>query len=188
VTTADLVLTAQSILREKAVREFDEPIQLASGAMSRHFIDGKRGLAQASDLRAACEAIAALVHDAGIEWDAVGGLTLGADHLAVGLAMVTDRQWFFVRKEPKGRGTGQQIEGAVVDASSRVLLVEDITSTGSSMFKAYDIIAETGATIVAATTLIDRGDTATLECQRRGVPYMPLGTYRNFGMDPVVAG
>lgn len=184
-STADLVAAAREILRSKAVFVFDEPIQLASGAMSLHFIDGKKGLAHAPDLRVACEAIAALVADAGIEWDAVGGLTLGADHLAVGVAMVTDRSWFFVRKEAKDRGTGRQIEGATVEAGTRVLLVEDITSSGGSMFKAYDIIAATGAEIVAATTLIDRGDAASEELNRRSTPFFPLGTYRTFDMDPV---
>ena len=183
--TDDLVIQAREILRTKAVRVFDEPIELASGALSRHFVDGKAGLAEAGDLRVACEAIHRLATDAGIVYDVCGGLTLGADHLAVGVAYASDRSWFFVRKEPKGRGTGRQIEGAEVGPGVRVLLVEDVVSTGGSMVKALDVIEATGATVVAAATLIDRGDRASAAFAKRDIPCFTLGTYEDFGMDPV---
>lgn len=179
------VVEAIEILRAKAVREFDEPIQLASGRMSRHFVDGKAGLSRAADLRVACTAIVDLARAAGIDFDAAGGLTLGADHLAVGVAYAADGEWFFVRKEPKDRGTGQQIEGASVGEGVRVLVVEDVVSTGGSMFKAIDVIEATGATVVAASTLLARGDEAAAELERRGIPFLPLSTYADFGMDPV---
>jgi len=184
-STSERVEAAREVLRAKAIREFDEPIQLASGKLSRHFIDGKAGLSRAADLQLACDAIHSLVSDAGIAYDACGGLTLGADHLAVGVAISSGRQWFFVRKEPKGRGTGRQIEGAEVGPGVRVLLVEDVVSTGGSMLKAFDIIQATGAAVVAAATLIDRGDTASAEFDDRGIPYFTLGTYRDFGLEAV---
>ena len=184
-TTEAKVHAAREILRQKAIREFDEPIELASGKMSTLFIDGKAGLAEAADLRVACAAIHALVTDAGLFYDAVGGPTLGADHLAVGCAYASGRSWFFVRKEPKGRGTGRQIEGAEVGEGVKVLLVEDVVSTGGSMIKALDVIDATGAEVVAAATLIDRGDTATAAFADRGIPYFCLGTYVDFGWDPV---
>ncbi|MCP3937907.1 MAG: orotate phosphoribosyltransferase [Actinomycetia bacterium] len=181
----ELAAEAVEVLRAKAVREFDEPIQLASGAMSRHFVDGKAGLAAAADLRLACAAIAALCARAGIGFDAAGGLTLGADHLGVGVAMVTDRSWFFVRKEPKDRGTGRQIEGAEIGPGVRVLVVEDVVSTGGSLLRAIDIVQAAGAEVVAAATLMNRGDVANAELDRRGIPFVVLSTYADFGMDPV---
>ncbi|MDH5289956.1 MAG: hypothetical protein OEY41_08150, partial [Acidimicrobiia bacterium] len=69
----DLVAAARQLLRDKAVSEFDPPIRLASGQLSRFFIDGKAGLAHAADLRLACRTLHRLVAAAGIEWDAVGG-------------------------------------------------------------------------------------------------------------------
>lgn len=185
--STDLVTEAVALLRAKAVRTFDEPIQLASGAMSRHFVDGKAGLAEARDLALACRALAELCASAGIEFDAAGGLTLGADHLAVGLAMVTDRRWFFVRKEPKDRGTGRQIEGAEIGPGVDALVVEDVVSTGGSMFKAIDVVEATGARVVGAATLLNRGDVANAELDRRGIPFVALATYADFGMDPVTA-
>lgn len=176
------VEAARAILVAKAIQHFDEPIELASGKMSNLFIDGKAGLAEAADLKVACEAIAALVAEAGITFDAVGGPTLGADHLAVGTAMITDSSWFIVRKEPKGRGTGRQIEGAFVGAGVKVLVVEDIVSTGGSLLKAVDVITKTGATIVAAATLIDRGQAASVEFADRNIPYFTIGTYADFDL------
>lgn len=183
----ELVRRARALLGEKAVLELDEPIELASGQMSSHFIDGKAGLSKAADLRLACEAMHAQLRAAGIDYDAVGGLTLGADHLAVGVAMAADREWFFVRKEPKGRGTGKQIEGATVGRGTRVVVVEDIVSTGGSMFKAIDVVQAVGAEVVAASTLIDRGGHAEPRLAERGIPYFCLGSYADFGLPPVSA-
>ncbi len=185
--TAELVTRARELLREKAVTHFDRPIQLASGQMSSVFIDGKAALAHGPDLRQACLAMQALVADAGIDFDAVGGLTLGADHLAVGLALVADRSWFIVRKQAKQRGTGQRIEGARLGPGVRVLLVEDVVSTGGSMFQALDAVEDAGAEVVAATTLLDRGDSARSALAGHGIPYFPLATYRDFGLEPVSA-
>lgn len=182
-----LVEQARAVLGEKAVLELDEPIELASGQMSSHFIDGKAGLAKAADLRLACAAIHAQLAEAGIDYEAVGGLTLGADHLAVGVALAADREWFFVRKEPKGRGTGKQIEGATVGPGSRVVVVEDIVSTGTSMFKAIDVVEAAGAEVVAASTLIDRGGHAEPKLTERGIPYFCLGSYADFNLPPVTA-
>jgi len=186
-TTNELVAAARKLLRTNAISHFDPPIQLASGQMSTVFIDGKAALAAARDLELACRAMHSQLVDAGIEFDAVGGLTLGADHLAVGIALVADASWFIVRKRAKQRGTAQRIEGARLGPGVRVVLVEDVVSTGGSMFAALDAIEATGADIVAATTLIDRGDIATAALAGHGIPYFPLGTYHDFDLAPVEA-
>lgn len=176
------------ILIEKGLRSLPEPIELASGARSSHFIDGKEALAEWRDLRLACQAIVEKVADAGHRFDAVGGLTLGADALAVGIAAVSDTKWFVVRKEAKKRGTGRSIEGARIESGDRVLLVDDVVTTGGSMFKAFDAIQQTGAKIVAAVTLVDRGDSARPRFDRLGIPYLPMATYESLGIEPVRFG
>lgn len=153
--------------------------------MSRFFVDGKAGLSRADDLRTACQAMHGLVEAAGIEYDVVGGLTLGADHLCVGVALVSDHEWFIVRKEAKNRGTAKRIEGAELGPGRRALVVEDVVSTGGSLFDAIDAVAETGADVVAVSTLIDRGDLAQPVLDERGIPYFPLASFRDFGMPPV---
>jgi len=176
------------ILRSKALRALDQPVRLSAGGWSSHFIDAKKGLAAWRDLRIAGQAIFEAVENAGLRFDAAGGPTLGADALAVGIAAVSDTSWFVVRKEPKGHGTKQWIEGARIGPAVRVLLVDDVVTTGGSILKALDIVEETGAEVVAAVTLVDRSGLATVRLADRGVPYFPMATYENLGIEPVTLG
>jgi orotate phosphoribosyltransferase len=179
-----------AVVRERGLIQFDEPRQLSSGEMSRDFIDAKRALSRGADLRLAARVIVDAVAAAGIEWDAVGGLTMGADHFAHGIVAVLadDHEWFVVRKQPKGRGTNQVVEGAVLGEGTRVLLVDDIVTTGGSAQKAYEQVTATGATVVAAVTLVDRSDIAAAYFGERDVPYLPVFTYSDLGIVPVGAG
>ena len=174
------------LLRSNALRKLDEPIKLASGAWSSDFIDGKAALAEWRDLRTASEAIVETVRSEGRGFDAVGGLTMGADALAVGIAAVCNSRWFFVRKEPKDRGTRRLIEGAQVRRGVRVLLVDDVVTTGGSILQALEIVRDTGAEVVAAATLVDRGDQARSQFEKLGVAYFPMATYELLGIAPVV--
>lgn len=173
------------LLKEKALSKKDEAIQLASGEWSNDFIDGKEGLQQWNDLALAARAIHETVSAAGIEFDASGGLTLGANHLAVAMAFATEGRWFVVRKEPKERGTKRHIEGAQIGEGDQVLLVDDVVTSGGSIMRAYELVSETGAVVVAAVTLVDRGDLARSEFERIGVPYFPMATYQDLGINPV---
>lgn len=175
------------VLREGYLR-LEEPIQLRSGEWSRDFIDGKQALADGADLEIACKALIEMLAERGIDFDAVGGLTLGADQFAHGTAIVAHKKWFVVRKEPKGRGTNRLVEGAKLDSNVRVLLVDDVVSTGGSIKKAWESIQDTGAQIVAAVTLVDRGEVASKFFADKGVPYVPLLTYQDLGIEPVGHG
>jgi orotate phosphoribosyltransferase len=171
-------------LVRRGLTTFDEPIALASGEMSRHFIDGKAALARGSDLADACRELLGSV--ASIEFDAVGGLTMGADQFAHGVAILADCEWFVVRKQPKGRGTNKRVEGAdLTQAGVRVLLVDDIVTTGGSIREAFHVIEALGATVVAAVTLVDRGEVAAAFFADRDVPYFPLVTYKDLGIPMV---
>ncbi len=177
------------IVRERALTQFDEPRELASGELSRDFIDAKRGLSRGTDLSLACTVIAESVAAEGIAFDAVGGLTMGADQFAHGVAIVSggSHEWFVVRKKAKGRGTNQLVEGAVLAEGTKVLLVDDIVTTGGSIRQAYANVIDTGATVVAAVTLVDRGETATEFFRGVDVAYLPVFTYRDLAIEPVGA-
>lgn len=183
--STDARLRLLEILRDGGLTTLPAPVQLASGQWSRYFIDAKAALAAGGDLRLAAEAISERVADAGIRFDAVGGLTLGADALSAAIALVSETSWFIVRKTPKGRGTDRRIEGARIDEGNRVLLVDDVVTTGGSILKSFDVVQATGAEVVAAVTLADRGDDAAREFARRSVPYFPMATYHDLGMPKV---
>ena len=174
------------IVRERGLLRLPEPVVLASCDLSRDFIDAKAAVSRGEDLKLACEAILENVGD--VEFDAVGGLTMGADQFAHVLAVLADKQWFVVRKEPKGRGTNKLVEGAKVGPGNRVLLVDDIVTTGGSIQKAHDVITGLGAIVVAAATLVDRGDVAGNYFREREIPYSPVVTYRDLGIEPVGGG
>lgn len=176
------------ILHAKALRSLGNPVRLSSGALSSHFIDGKKGLAAWRDLHVASQAIVETVTDAGFSFDAVGGLTMGADALSVGVAAVSDTSWFAIRKKPKEHGTKRRIEGARLEPGVKILLVDDVVTTGGSILKALGVVQGTGADIVAAVTLVDRGDLARAKLRERGIAYFPMATYEDLGIEPVTFG
>lgn len=176
------------VVRAKGHLRLSEPVELASGLMSDDFVDAKRALECWEDLKLAGELIAEGVHEAGIEFDAVGGLTLGADALAVGVAAAANTRWFVVRKEAKARGTGNLIEGALVTSGTRLLLVDDVVTTGGSLLRALEAVQAAGADVRAASAVVDRGETAAARLSALGVWYRPLLTYRDLGIDPVGPG
>ncbi|MEZ5171222.1 MAG: phosphoribosyltransferase family protein [Acidimicrobiia bacterium] len=175
-----------AIIRRDGLETRDEPFQLTSGAWSRDYIDGKRALAAGADLALAARAALEALTDAGVEhFDAAGGLTMGADHLSHAIAVVSGARWFSVRKKAKGHGKGQAVEGAVLEPGMAVLLVDDVVTTGGSIQQAFHAVGDTGVDVVAALTLVDRGEVAPAFFADRGVTYVPLATYRDLGIDPV---
>src|SRR4029077_5230423 len=166
---------AFDLIRTRGYERREEPFKLASGQLSHDYIDGKFAVDTGERLEIVSRAVADLAAQHGIEFDAVGGLTMGADALAHGVAMVTGKAWFSVRKEPKSRGLEQFIEGFRLrdHPGSRVLLVGDGVSTGVSVRKAYDRSLEAGAVVAGVIPMVDRGDVASRVFADLGVPYFP---------------
>jgi orotate phosphoribosyltransferase len=160
-------------------------VKLASGAFSSDYIDGKQALSRAEDLKLAAQAALGVLEHRGIEFDAVGGLILGAAPLALGIAYSGGRSWFIVRKTPKDQGNNKLVEGTTLECNTRVLLVDDVVTTGGSIQKAYEAIQGTEATVVAAIALVDRADLAASWFEERNIPYIPLVTYRDLNIEPV---
>lgn len=162
-----------------------EPIQLASGEWSRDFIDGKLAVAHPDDLEFVGTAMAAAARDAGVEFDAVGGPVLGAVPFTFAVAHAARCRWFLIRKEPKGRGTNRWVEGARITQGTRVMLVEDVVTLGGSIRDAYERVQAEGGSVVFASTLVDRSNRAAAFFDEVGVPYVPLLTCSDLGIDPV---
>ena len=158
-------------------------VRLASGRTADYYVDLRRVTLDGAAAPLVGRVMRALVAD--WEFDAVGGLTLGADQFSHGVALVADKRWFVIRKQPKGRGTNQSVEGAALGPGVRVLLVDDVVTTGGSIQKAHAHVVESGADVVLATTLADRGEIAGRFFASMGVPYRPLLTYTDLGIPPV---
>lgn len=170
------------------------PFQLSSGFKSHDYIDGKLTLAAAPRRRRVASAILALINEQGIglEFDAVGGLTMGADNIAVAVSdlateVADGRQVdsFSVRKEEKAHGKQGEIAGTPLGHGVRVLLVDDVVTSGRSILQALDAIQAKGAEVVFSVALVDRGEATRRRLNERGVRYEPLITYRDLGIEPV---
>ncbi len=121
---------------------------------------------------------------ADLDYDAVGGLTLGADPVATAMlhaAAAGGRSLdaFVVRKAGKAHGLQRRIEGPDV-AGRRVLAVEDTSTTGGSVLTAVEALREAGATVAGVATVVDRGAAAAIA--QTGLPYRTAYTLADLGL------
>ena len=157
-------------IRDKAI--VHGRVVLSSGAEADYYVDLRRITLDG----AAAPLVGEVMLDAtkALEYDAVGGLTLGADPVAVAMlhaAAAKGRQLdaFVVRKEGKAHGLQRRIEGPDV-AGRRVLAVEDTSTTGASVLAAVTALREAGAEVVGVAVIVERGARAAIE--REGLPYV----------------
>lgn len=116
----------------------------------------------------------------GLAVDAIGGMTMGADPISLVIGMESARlrpeaslQVFTVRKEPKGHGRGKQIEGNFKEGD-RVIVVDDVITTGGSTLKAIDAIEAAGGQVVFALVLVDREEGGREAIEGRGIPVVSI--------------
>ena len=170
------------LVRATGYERREEPFQLTSGGWSHDYVDGKFAVASGGALKQVSEAA---VEAIGQDFDAVGGPTMGADALAHGMAIVTGASWFSVRKEPKGHGRRAWVEGARLEPGDRVVIVEDVVSTGGSLLRAVDKVVELGVEVVAATALLDRSPQVAKRFAAAGIQWVPLLTWEDLEIEPL---
>ncbi|GDX87107.1 orotate phosphoribosyltransferase [Gemmatimonadota bacterium] len=167
-----------SLLAERSVRR--GTFTLASGKQSSVYVDARlttmspEGLATIGPL--ALERIRA----AGLDPDAVGGLTLGADPVAYAIAYASalagsPLRAFTVRKEAKIHGTGKLIEGPFTPGD-RVVIIEDVITTGGSALRAIDAVRAAGGIIIGVLAVVDREEGGQEALAAAGVPIVALAT------------
>ena len=157
------------VIKEKAVVHGD--FVLSSGQRASWYIDLRRVLLSGQAAPLAGRVMLAATADLG--YDAVGGLTLGADPVAAAMLHAAARQGrildaFVVRKAEKTHGLQRRIEGPDV-AGRRVLAVEDTSTTGASVLTAVDALQEAGAHVVGVAVIVERG--ARDRVAQRGLPF-----------------
>lgn len=175
----------RAVVLERGYTRADEPFRLSSGGTSRDYVDLRRAVARGDDLRLFAEAVLAHLEGLGIGFDAIGGMTMGADPVAHAAALVSDRSWFSVRKAEKTHGSRRRVEGAELGPGVRVVVFEDTVSTGGSLLDAYEVVAGTGAEVVACCTVLDRGEEARRRFAERSVRYEAVLTYADLGIEPL---
>ncbi len=152
----------------------EREVTLASGRKSHFYFDGKQTTLHAQGGLLVGKAFWEEVKKFAGPIDGVGGLTLGADPIATATSIAAglDDQSvhaFIIRKEPKGHGTGQWLEGRKnLPPGSRVVIVEDVTTTGGSSIKAVDRAREEGLEVLGIVTLVDREEGARENIEAQG--------------------
>ena len=160
---------------------------LKSGAFSSWFLDTKQTACRADGIIAVTDAVIEVFGDDLRTIDAIGGLTLGADPMAYGVAAVLgtrgiDLRSFSVRKEAKQGGVTGRIAGAL-RPGDRVLVTEDTTTRGTSLIEAVDQIEAFGAEPIFMSVIVDRGGTCADMANQRGIDYRPLLVAPDLGYD-----
>ena len=163
-----------------AVRRGD--FVLKSGKPTTWFIDAKQTTCSPDGMLLVAEAALAALPD---DITAIGGLTMGADAMAFGVAAIAatrGRQLrsFSVRKEVKDHGGGGRIAGAL-EPGDRVAITEDAVTRGVSMLEAAEVVREAGAEPVLLLPLVDRGGTVTAMAAEVGLPVVALVTAPDLG-------
>jgi orotate phosphoribosyltransferase len=133
---------------------------LTSGKKSRFYFDSKKTTLLAEGAYLAATEVLALVRRQGIEADAIGGMTLGADPIVCPAAALSHLEGpplraFLVRKEPKDHGSGRRIEGDL-EPGSRCIVVDDVVTTAGSTLSAIEALEAEGHRVVAVVCLVDR--------------------------------
>ncbi|MGI8416330.1 MAG: orotate phosphoribosyltransferase [Nakamurella sp.] len=160
---------------------FRGTVILSSGKEADYYFDGRLPTLQ----HQTAPLIGTLMRQLTADWDyaCVGGLTLGADPVALAMMHAPGRpiDAFVVRKEAKVHGMGKRIEGPDV-AGRRVLAVDDTSTTGASVLAAVDALVEAGAIVSGVATVVDRATGAAEAVRARGIDYRYLLDLTDLGL------
>src|SRR5437588_3465128 len=182
----------RALLQEKSICHGE--FTLASGAKSDLYVDAR---VTTLDPRGACligevgwELVKETASKLGKRVDAIGGLTLGADPVALSIGIAAQRQdpsgplqVFTVRKTAKEHGRQKRIEGNFSPGNS-VVVVDDVITTGGSTLQAIDAIEEAGGHVAFVLVLVDREEGGRAAIQRRGHTVLPIFPRADVGGAP----
>jgi orotate phosphoribosyltransferase len=175
-----------SLIGTKALKR--GTFRLASGREASFYLDAKQVVLDARGSMLVGRAILEKLKALGPLPDAVGGMSIGADPITSAVVTMAGVEGlplkgFMVRKESKDHGTKKYIEGPVAPGQ-RVVIVEDVTTTGGSSLLAIDRAQEFGLVVERVVTVIDRLAGAQAAFAARGIPLESLVTIRDLGIDP----
>jgi orotate phosphoribosyltransferase len=152
-------------------------VTLSSGATASYYVDAKRAILRPAGFRALAALVAGQARAVGAT--AVGGLTMGADAPAcAALAGGADVKAFLVRKEVKQHGLQRRVEGPLLEAPERCLVVEDVVTSGGSTVQAIEAVRAEGHEVAGVLSVLDRlaGGEEAIAAASGGAPYAALTT------------
>ena len=170
----------QQLFRERALQFGD--FTLASGKKSSYYVNSKKVLFHAEAISLLGDELYEATKD--LDFEAIGGLEVGAIPMAAAALTAFHRngrslEGFFVRKHTKEYGSKERLEGQV-KAGDRVVVIDDVLTTGGSMLQAIEAVEALGATVVRAVCICDR-----LQGAREALAkydFRPIFTIRDFGI------
>lgn len=154
----------------------DGPFRLRSGAVSDWYLDARQTTYSGEGASLVGEAVLAVL-DPSVS--AIGGMTMGADPIAVSVALTAHRRGrslcsFSIRKETKSHGVGGRVVGPV-HAGDLVTVTEDTVTTGGALIEAVDVLRTAGMGVVQAVVLVDRSDgRVSSRFAQLGIPFVAL--------------
>ena len=162
------------LLRELSLKRGH--FKLSSGGTSDYYVDCKMTTLSAEGLNLVGRLVVSRLKELGVRH--VGGMTLGADPIASAAAALSwDEGYpveaFIVRKQVKGHGTGKQIEGPLPEGA-RVVVVEDVTTTGRSALEAVEAVEAHGCKVVEVITILDRMEGGKENIEAKGYKVFAL--------------
>ena len=173
-----------ALVREKAL-EFGE-FTLASGKKARYYLDCRKITLDSQGANLVAAGILDMLGDD--LPDAVGGMAIGADPISAAVITVAGLRGrplraFIVRKESKAHGKGRMVEGPVLPGD-RVVVVEDVVTTGGSSIRAIEHVEAAGLKVLGVIAIIDRLEGGAEAFAEKGYQLRPLLTIRDFGIEP----
>ncbi len=164
----------KEILKSKSVLRGE--FTLVSGKKSNIYINGKLTSLNSRGLYLAAKLLLDMFD--GMEYDAFAGPSIGADPIIGALLTLSsqkgeEKEGLLIRKEPKGHGTKSLIEGNIKEGM-KVLLLEDVTTTGGSLLRAADAVSSEGGEIVGIFAIVDREEGASERLAGAGYTFASL--------------
>jgi len=165
------------LLKEVGCIKFGE-FTLASGKKSNYYIDIKKATTNPKVLKCIAKLIKEYIKDEDVK---VAGVELGSVPIATAVSIETDKDLLIIRKKPKDYGTKNKIEGEL-NRGDRVVVVEDVTTTGGSVIKAVNEIRENGGVVEKVFVVVDRLEGAKKNLKNIDVELIPLVTIEDLGV------
>ena len=160
---------------------------LVSGKKASYYLDGKQVTLDPHGAKLIAEGILEMIVGRDMP-TAVGGMSIGADPITASVVTMsavngTPISGFMVRKEPKGHGTNQHIEGPV-KPGDKVVIVEDVVTTGGSSLKAIKLCEDYGLEVTGVIAIIDRMEGGVAAFSQAGYKLSSLLSIEDFGIRP----